>query len=224
MKEQELYNLFADLLDYPSGKIQEPLQADLLASHYPQVSELINEFFDFIAQTPIPRLEEIYTSTFDLNPTCYPYVGYQLFGDGYQRGEFLVKLKEKYQENGFSYEAQELADHLTIVLRFLATLSPDDNLTQEMLKDGLIPALEKIQEGFKDNNAYHQLLAALLLIIKSKIHQRQGDGRPLPPQAPNPPETRGWAPLAPPSTPPDKTRGFSPLPTSSKKGENDDSQ
>jgi nitrate reductase delta subunit len=170
MNQQKIYQLFADLLDYPSPNLLERAQqlAHLLVSHYPQVSQLIEEFFQAIKNTPISRLEEIYTSTFDLNPTCYPYVGYQLFGDGYQRGDFLVKLKEKYQQQGFSYDSSELADHLTIVLQFLATLSPETILAQELIEDGLIPALEKIKVGFKQKNYYVEILDALLLIIKQR--------------------------------------------------------
>ncbi|MET0112525.1 MULTISPECIES: Nitrate reductase, delta subunit (fragment) [Limnospira] len=53
---------------------------------YPNIEPFLADFVQFLQNTPTPNLEEIYTSTFDLNPTCYPYLGYQLFGDGYQRG------------------------------------------------------------------------------------------------------------------------------------------
>ncbi len=171
--KQKVYQIMSDWLNYPTEKVKlkSGENSELIKENYPEIEPLINDFVNFYQNSSIDRLEEIYTSTFDLNPTCYPYVGYQLFGDGYQRGEFLVKLKAKYVETGFNSDSKELADHLTIILEFLATLNSSEILGQELIIDGLIPTLEKIKEGFTDSNNYGQLLEGLLLIIKQEIPQ-----------------------------------------------------
>ncbi|HEY9703703.1 MAG TPA: nitrate reductase molybdenum cofactor assembly chaperone [Allocoleopsis sp.] len=167
--QQQIYHIFSKWLAYPTNNIQDQLTKNsILINQYPEVDQLVGEFINFLINTPLSNQEEIYTSTFDLNPTCYPYLGYQLFGDGYQRGDFLVKLKAKYHLYGFVSDSDELADHLTIVLEFLSRLSPDEKLFQELIEDGLIPGIEKMQAGFKETNPYSQLLAGLLLILKQQ--------------------------------------------------------
>jgi nitrate reductase molybdenum cofactor assembly chaperone NarJ/NarW len=169
---QPIYQIFSQWLEYPTDnlKTQLTVQLDFVTQTYPNVEPFLADFINFIQTTPTPNLEEIYTSTFDLNPTCYPYLGYQLFGDGYQRGEFLVKLKEKYQQHNFTYNSPELPDHLTIVLEFLGQLKPEQQLTQELINDGLVPALEKIKAGFKEENPYGQLLESLLIIVQPTLN------------------------------------------------------
>ncbi|MBW4493834.1 MAG: molecular chaperone TorD family protein [Oscillatoria princeps RMCB-10] len=97
---------------------------------------------------------------------CFPYPGYHLFGESYKRGEFLAKLKQKYRARGFTEESSELADHLTVLLRFIASLPPEDILAQELVEDCLVPALHKMNEGFKEGNPYAQVLEALLGVLE----------------------------------------------------------
>jgi len=165
---KELYLLFADLLEYPSAAIREKASecCQMVARDYPQASEKIRCFLDFADSTPASRLEEIYTGTFDLNPVCFPYPGYHLFGESYKRGEFLAKLKQKYRERGFTEESSELADHLTVLLRFIASLPPEDILAQEIIEDCLVPALNNMNEGFKEENPYAEVLQGLLGVLE----------------------------------------------------------
>jgi nitrate reductase delta subunit len=91
-------------------------------SNYSETKQLIDRFQDFVKSVSITDLEELYTSTFDVNPVCFPYPGFHLFGENFNRADFLVKLKQKYQEHGFIAPDHELADHLAITLQFLSTL------------------------------------------------------------------------------------------------------
>jgi nitrate reductase molybdenum cofactor assembly chaperone NarJ/NarW len=173
MSNHPIYHIFSQWLEYPTHNLQEKISANcvLISQKYPEINQFVQDFANFLINTPLSEQEEIYTKTFDLNPTCYPYIGYQLFGDGYQRGDFLVKLKQKYQQYGFISQSQELADHLAIVLQFLSMLSTDEKLVQELKEDGLIPAIEKMRQGFKETNPYSQVLAGLLLILKQQVPQ-----------------------------------------------------
>ncbi|GAB4207925.1 MAG: hypothetical protein Fur006_66300 [Coleofasciculaceae cyanobacterium] len=182
---QSIYRLFSALLTYPSPELYTQISElnRKLTTDYPEVAELINQFQTFVSSTSLARLEEIYTSTFDVNPVCYPYPGFHLFGENFNRADFLVKLQQKYQEHGFIAPPNELADHLSVMLQFLSTLEPDAVLAQELIEDCLLPALEKMNEGFKADNPYATVVRSLLNFLqtskKSGLYNNLPDRRDL---------------------------------------------
>ncbi len=126
----------------------------------------LDEFRVFLQTTTLERMEEIYTRTFDLQAICHPYVGYQLFGNGSQRGMFMAGLKEQYKICGFS-ERNELPDHLGIMLRFASTCTTPER--KELVNKCIIPAVKKMVSGFEDDrNPYKRVLEALLLFLQSE--------------------------------------------------------
>jgi nitrate reductase delta subunit len=169
-KNQLIYQLFASLLTYPQEYLWSQIKGDnqRLMIDDPEIARLIKQFQDLLKSTSITELEELYTSTFDVNPVCFPYPGFHLFGENFNRADFLVKLKQKYQEHGFTAPDNELADHLPILLQFLSTLNYDDSLAQELLTDCLTPALEKMTEGFKNDNPYAWIIQALGLFCQQQ--------------------------------------------------------
>ena len=88
MKE---YSLFADILDYPAPfaieRIDELLP--LIAAVDGKAGEYLGRFREFVAETTTAKQEELYTSTFDLQPLCYPYLGYQLFGEEFKPAQVV---------------------------------------------------------------------------------------------------------------------------------------
>jgi nitrate reductase delta subunit len=166
---------FADLLDYPRPQLADRVRecASLLILDYPEEAGRIQDFLDFVQSTPLGRMEEIYTATFDVNPTCYIYAGYQLFGESFKRGEFLVRLKEKYRERGF-VERNELPDHLAVLFKFLSTMDSADVLARELVEDCLLPALRKMSDSFTNEsqskpNPYAQVLHAALAMLEGTL-------------------------------------------------------
>jgi nitrate reductase delta subunit len=111
------------------------------------------------AATP-GALQELYTATFDLRPACAPYLGVQLLGDESPvRGALLAKLAEVYAAEGFR-PREELGDHVAEVLGFLAVARPGPG-RDDLLRDGLLPALSRMVEAFEDReNPYRDLLVA----------------------------------------------------------------
>jgi nitrate reductase delta subunit len=174
MKTQRssIYQFFAALFTYPSAHLRTQMDEGYrqLSTDYPEAAAFVEPFQTFVASTSLARLEEIYTSTFDVNPVCYPYPGFHLFGENFNRADFLVKLKQKYQEHGFTAPENELADHLSVMLQFLSTLEPDAVLARELIEDCLVPALEKMNEGFKTDSPYATVVRSLLSFLQS-IHQ-----------------------------------------------------
>jgi nitrate reductase delta subunit len=169
---QLIYQRFAQLLSYPSPELYEAL-ADCqqqLTPAYPEAATGINQFQEATAPLSLERLEEIYTSTFDVNPVCFPYPGFHLFGENFNRADFLVKLKQKYEEHGFTAPENELADHLPVMLEFLSIIDPDAVLTRELIEDCLLPALKKMSEGFTADSPYGAVVRSLLNVLQNS-HQ-----------------------------------------------------
>ncbi len=164
--ERRISRLFADILVYPRPGLAETARAcaALVAEGNTEAGALLGEFAAFVEATPPGRLEEIYTATFDLDATYYPYVSYHLFGESYARSAFIVGLQACYQAHGFTVE-NELPDHLAVLLRFLA-ICDDPALAAELIDDALLPALERmIGQGTEDANPYRAVLRALQLTL-----------------------------------------------------------
>jgi nitrate reductase delta subunit len=162
--------LFAELLEYPT------LATSLKAGHccsrlrdfMPEAAGVLEGCYSQMEKQSLQKLEELYTVTFDMQPVCYPYVGYQLFGESYKRGAFMAQLNEAYHAADYS-AGQELPDHISIILRFLALDVQDrqGDFCRSLLKEGLIPALEKMLKPFdaQSENPYAGLLTALQLFL-----------------------------------------------------------
>lgn len=169
----KVYSHFANLLNYPSPDIvsQALACADFLAQDYPEASEQIRGFVDSAEDVPLGRLEEIYTGTFDVNPTCFIFAGYMLFGESFNRGKFLVRLQKEYKKRDFD-KGNELADHLALMFSFLSILEPNELLAQQLIRDCFLPVISKMFETFSEDadklNPYRQVLQAILSVLETE--------------------------------------------------------
>ncbi|HRQ21809.1 MAG TPA: nitrate reductase molybdenum cofactor assembly chaperone [Anaerolineales bacterium] len=165
-----LFDLFAALLEYPSpetvGQAQDCFE-QLKPTHV-EAAEALEKFVRRLDQLSLEKMRELYTITFDMQPVCYPYVGYHLFGESYKRGAFMAQLNEAY--HAFDYSAgQELPDYLAVILRFLGldATHRSGEFCQTLLSHGVQPALEKMLKVFNEDseNPYEGLLSALRLFL-----------------------------------------------------------
>jgi len=142
--EARTFELFAALLDYPGGGLVAAAEecAARVVERSPDAAPALLGFADFARRTSRTRLEEIYTGLFELDASHHPYVGYHLFGESYQRSEFLLGLKARYRPHDIDCGV-ELPDHLAAVLRFLA-VDDDPVEARELVEDALGPALAKM--------------------------------------------------------------------------------
>lgn len=167
---RNLFKLYADLLEYPTPSLRGrvDLCTQRLAVICPSAGDAFSGFQTWVAKEPIGRVEEIYTSAFDLQGICCPYVGHYLFGDNYQRSWFMAQLKQGYHNKKFSV-GNELPDHVAVVLRFLAQAG-EDEFSQVLLEEGLIPAVEKMVQMFDadGNHPYRQVLRSLLILLRDE--------------------------------------------------------
>jgi len=168
--QQTLCRHFADLLSYPDSATRETAAAcvALLRELRPEVDEPLTGFVNFLDSHQPARVEEIFTATFDLQPACHPYVGYQLCGESQQRTMFLIKLQQLYNQHGFA-AGSELPDHLSTMLRFIGTVD-DRNCCKELVSDGLLPALEKLLQGLdQGDHPYVVLLRTLQCFLAETL-------------------------------------------------------
>jgi nitrate reductase delta subunit len=162
-RQQRVLGAFSELLAYPTS---DPAPAarrcrDLLARG--AAARHLGAFLTRAEQARPHEMEELYSSTFDLDPACAPYVGHHLCGEGPQRGVFLARLADVYRQDGFADGTPkgELPDHVSVVLRYLSAV-PAGPARQALLEDGLVPALDKMLAAPLDpDNVYRSVLAAL---------------------------------------------------------------
>ncbi|MDY0212132.1 MAG: nitrate reductase molybdenum cofactor assembly chaperone [Desulfuromonadaceae bacterium] len=168
--DQTLCRQFAELLSYPSAELPTTLSActALLQQKSPAAVDALQRFADFVQTHTTAQVEELFTATFDLQPACHPYVGYQLCGESQQRGMFLMQLNQIYRRHGF-VAGVELPDHLCTLLRFIGTKSPPD-CSLELIEDGLLPVLTKILQGLEEgNHPYVELLQSLQRFLVATV-------------------------------------------------------
>ncbi len=160
------YALFAQILDYPNPGLAATLTEaiDQLHRVNPEAARRLGDCKAQCEHLGMVRLEELYTSTFDLRADCSLYAGYHLFGEDWRRSLFLAELKGRYQAAGFSC-GDELPDHFAVLLRFL---SVQTNREEEsaLRDDCLIPAASKVAARLDPVlNPYRAALDALLLCL-----------------------------------------------------------
>ena len=122
-------------------------------------------FLQRIGGLPLSDWEELHTRTLDLNPPAAPYLGFQTWGESYQRGAFLAKMSREVVEGEIDAEG-ELPDHLIPVLRYLAQAeSPLPELV-EIFE----PSVKRMAASLRQSdpaNPYLHLLDGLHSLAKS---------------------------------------------------------
>lgn len=161
---------FSALLSYPDHQVRELAAGCALSldSVDPLAATAFARFEDYLAEHDLANLEELFAATFELQAHCQPYVGYQLCGENQARTLLLMKLQELYLARGFSC-GSELPDHLGVMLRYLAH-ADDPAGRLEIIRDALLPALDKMLAGFDNpDHPYRQLLTALRICLQNTV-------------------------------------------------------
>lgn len=154
------------LLAYPDAGLAGRAEAALAAELPPGAREALAAFADH-AKAADPRdLEELYTRTFDMNPACSLEVGWHLHGEQYERGAFLVRMRELLRRLELP-EDHELPDHLSHALRVLGRLEGEEG--RRFAAESLVPAVAKMREGLTgQDNPYRRLLEAVDAVVQAR--------------------------------------------------------
>lgn len=157
MSRRELFDAMSALYAYPepgyASRVERCIRLARLAA--PDTAAELARFEQKIAGMPVEALQEQFTLTFDLNPACALDLGWHLFGEQYERGEFLVKMRRLLRHLNVR-ESVELPDHLTHVLAALGRMAPEE--AEEFAAACLFPAMDKIRESLPGENAPFSLL------------------------------------------------------------------
>lgn len=174
-----LYGLLAQLLAYPRDSYRrrvENCRRELTVLE-PEAAGLIAEFNRATGELSIEELQELFTSTFDLNPVCSLEVGWHLFGEDYARGSFLVYMRGQLRRFELP-ESTELPDHVTSVLPVLGRLEAEQ--ANDFAAACVVPALRKMLAGVSGrNNPYENLLGAIVRVLEHR-HPVPAAGMSLP--------------------------------------------
>jgi len=172
MNESAITSTLAKLLDYPTEEFKNHLSHCTLALHQvlhgePATSsesrEKYGRFERAVTALSVEEVQELYTRTFDISPVASLEVGWHLYGEAYERGAFLVKMRELLRSCGIQ-ESTELPDHLSYLLLALSHLERDQ--VGKFIQVCLAPAVEKMLAGFEDEtNPYRYLLEAIQVVL-----------------------------------------------------------
>ncbi|MCX6080875.1 MAG: nitrate reductase [Chloroflexi bacterium] len=160
------YILLAEAFRYPEPGLLEQLEAGLMEIAKSPVRKGLATFVKKVGALSLWDWEELYTRTLDLSPAAAPYIGFQIWGESYQRGEFMAKLNRAMAERDIDPEG-ELPDHLVPILRYLAVTGdpiPD-------LVENFSPATQRMADILREkdkNNPYIKLFETVLLAFQSQ--------------------------------------------------------
>lgn len=171
----ELFDDFAVLLAYPEEGQDRALQRCLhfLRTHAGEAHAgeahaaaslaHLQRYADGVADMDIGEREELYTRSFDINPTAALELGWHLYGEQYERGAFLVTMREQLRRHGIP-EGGELPDHMTSVLRLLGRLDAHGRsaMYEQSVRRGLTVLRERWDDG---DNPYTHCLDALVALL-----------------------------------------------------------
>jgi nitrate reductase delta subunit len=152
-------------LDYPTPGYQDRVAAATtgLIAACPGAGKRLGEFSDYAAELEITELEELFTRTFDVNPSCTLETGWHLYGEQYERGAFLVRMRELLRGYGI-VEGNELPDHLTYALQVVGRMPADS--AAGFVSTEVLPAMEKMRAGFKGgSNPYEAVIDAIWMTL-----------------------------------------------------------
>lgn len=156
------------LLSYPDEHTIQAIELlyVVLQGELSEATTEIARFGAFAEHCELWELEEAYTRTFDVNPACALEVGWHLFGEEYERGMFLVRMREEMRKFDLS-ESSELPDHITHVLA-VVTRMPEDEAAR-FVRSCVQPAVEKMNEALKDKEtSFRHVVSCLASVLAAK--------------------------------------------------------
>lgn len=162
----KVLNALSKLLSYPDESTVQTAELlyVLLMEELPEAASEASTFGSFVEQHELCHVEEAFTRTFDVNPTCALEVGWHLFGEEYARGMFLVRMREELRKYDLP-ESVELPDHLCHVLAIVAAM-PEKDATR-FVKACVQPAIVKMDQALQGKDtSYRHVLRCLALVLE----------------------------------------------------------
>lgn len=173
-----LYDQLAALLQYPGTELRGCVadSRDATAPAQPEAAAALDSFDARTRDLSEGELQELYTRTFDTNPATALEVGWHLFGEQYERGAFLVRMRGDMRRFDLK-ESTELPDHLSHVLAVLGRMDGEE--ADAFATTQVLPALARMREGVKSlESPYEDVLTAIWLVLTARFGPVAAIGRP----------------------------------------------
>lgn len=164
---QVTLDALSDLMAYPGADYPARLKAGLVAigGENPDVAASLAPLVELVETGAPGAIEELYTRSFDMNPTCALELGWHLYGEDYDRGAFLVTVRELMRLHGVE-ENGELPDHLTHILPLVTRLEPDEG--RRFSQRQALPAIERVVANFtEEDHPYRALLHGVRSVLEA---------------------------------------------------------
>lgn len=171
-----LHDVLASLLCYPTEGFHAVAAAapGEVRPGCAAAADRLAPFAGHVAKQSMAELEELYTRTFDINPSCSLELGWHLYGERYDRGDFLVRMRTYLRALDLA-ETVELPDHLTQVLPVLGRMPRE--AAEAFAQQSCLPALDKMIEAFgEEPNPYRDVLEAIRITVRSLHTVPDGGG------------------------------------------------
>jgi len=130
MKHSLPLRALSRLLQYPDRELMDHLP-EVAAALYemPKLSKKVQvgleEFVNNLETSDLMDSQENYVECFDRGRATSLHLFEHVHGDSRERGQAMVDLLQTYKEGGLQLSANELPDHLSIILEFASTLPLD---------------------------------------------------------------------------------------------------
>ncbi len=159
-EKRYLLKVLSILLQYPDDELVlslEELKETIELIPQVEQRERCEHFLDYLGNKPLIRLQEVYTSTFDLNPPTCLNLTYHKWGDSRERGNALVDFHRLYHQAGYERSTGDLPDYLPLVLEYLSLNRNGDNYS---LLGQYCEEVETVRSRLEESgNVYADLLA-----------------------------------------------------------------
>jgi nitrate reductase molybdenum cofactor assembly chaperone len=162
----DFYHSLAGLLTYPGADYRQRVEASFHLADS-ECRSLVEKFAQSIEGLEVWELEELFTRTFDMNPVCSLELGWHLFGENYERGLLLVRVREELRRFGI-HESAELPDHLTHVVELLGCMDHEE--AADFAGACVLPALKKMIEALRGKgNPFENVLFAVEAFLRAQF-------------------------------------------------------
>lgn len=166
MPDAAISNALVALLTYPEAAYPQRIEASVRLAPE-DCREQLEQFAAQMRGRATDELQELFTQTFDLNPMCSLELGWHLFGENYERGLLLVRVREGLRRHGLK-ESTELPDHLTHVLRLVERM--DHETAADFVAACVLPALEKMLQAIRGKkNPFENVLLAVRGLLRRQF-------------------------------------------------------
>jgi len=165
-ERRDALDALAELFEYPwtGHDARTRTLVEGVARAMPELRENLEPLARFAETNSLGACEELYVHTFDANAERALEVGWQVFGEQYERGAFLVDLRGRMRALGVA-ETTELPDHLTQVLRLVGRMEETEART--LIDRAVARSLSRVRESLDAESPYRGVIDAVTKSLTS---------------------------------------------------------